>query len=324
VRSIVFTTAIDGPPASDPVFYELYGTNDPVVSGDNSNGMGENWTLINAGLTEMPPTRGAAGLPQSFSNATPYAAYRVVFPDVKNFLAASSMQIGGVGLFASTDGIGPNVLLQTTSVRAIQLPTSQANSPPTDGPVNIHDGDPMTKYRNFGKENAGFIVTPQKGATVVTAFAVMTANDQIARDPASWALYGTNDPITSGNFSRGVAENWTLIDTGSLDLPETRLDMGPLVVVNNTTAYKSYRMVFPSLRNTLAADSVQFADIQFFGFMAAAPGAPVPEPASDVLVGCFAAGMGTWSHKGRNRRLELARSRFPALLSRGLRPAVAA
>jgi hypothetical protein len=61
-------------------------------------------------------------------------------------------------------------------------------------------------------------------------------------------------------------------------------------------------MVFPTLRNALAADSVQFADIQFFGFQAGAPGMPVPEPASMVLVGSCAAGIGTATVRRKTRR----------------------
>src|SRR3990172_1441349 len=53
------------------------------------------------------------------------------------------------------------------------------------------------KYLNFGAENSGFIVTPSLGSSVVTSFVIWTANDGEERDPATWALYGTNEPIVS-------------------------------------------------------------------------------------------------------------------------------
>jgi hypothetical protein len=90
------------------------------------------------------------------------------------------------------------------------------------------------------------------------------------------ALFGTNDAISSSNFSQGTSENWTLIDSGALDLPTARLTMGPTVAVDNMTAYKSYRIIFPTLKNTLAADSMQIGEIQFFG--SAVPTTAVPEP----------------------------------------------
>ena len=40
--------------------------------------------------------------------------------------------------------------------------------------------------------------------------------------------------------------------------------------VSNSIAYTSYRMVFPTLKNTAGANSIQIAEIQFF----------VPEPGS--------------------------------------------
>ena len=93
------------------------------------------------------------------------------------------------------------------------------------------DGDAGTKYLNFGKENSGFIVTPAFGAAAVKAFQITTANDATNRDPASWELYGTNDPILSFNNSTGGDESWTLVDSGTLDLPGERLTAGIPVLV---------------------------------------------------------------------------------------------
>jgi hypothetical protein len=151
-----------------------------------------------------------------------------------------------------------------------------SESPGGEGVNNLVDQNPATKYLNFGKNGAGFITTPSVGPRAVTAFQITTANDAEGRDPASWVLYGTNDPITSGQNSTSNAENWTLVDQGTLSLPADRGVLGDMVSVANTTQYASYRMVFPTLKDLYGdgVDSMQIAEIQFFG---------VPEPGTLAL-----------------------------------------
>jgi hypothetical protein len=286
VQSMVLRTANDAPDR-DPASYALYGTNSTVVSPDNSSGMGEPWQLISAGPLNLPAARGTFSDVISFTNPQAYRSYRLVFPDLKNFRAVDSMQIGDVALFQSSDGTGQSIFSVTNDARAIQLPTSQADSPPGDGPENALDGHPGTKYLNLGKENSGFIVTLSGAPAVVTSFEITTANDAPSRDPASWMLFGTNDAIVSGNFSQGTAENWSVIDSGTLDLPDARLTAGPVAVVQNVTMtpYQSYRLVFPTAKGAAVGSGIQFADIQFFGFRAAGtPSNPVPEPSAIALI----------------------------------------
>lgn len=290
IQSMILTTANDAE-NRDPASYAIYGTNDLIQSGDNSDGQGgEVWTLISEGSVSLPAARKTAGAPISFANSTPYNSYRVVFPELKNFRADGLMQIADVGLYTTNDGTGSNVLTSGASVVGIQLPRSEANSPMAEGPENLIDGNVATKYLNFGKEQSGFIVTPQGGPSVVGSFQITTANDFSARDPASYELYGTNELISSQNFSQGIGETWTLIDSGTLNLPGTlpgggggdplndgRGELGPMVMVNNSTAYASYKMIFPTMKDPLHAnaDSMQLAGIQFY---------VVPEPATMSLV----------------------------------------
>jgi len=122
------------------------------------------------------------------------------------------------------------------------------------------------KYLNSGRENSGFIVTPALGSSVVTSFQLWTANDTEARDPASWELYGTNDAIVSVHHGDGMGgENWTPIASGPVSLPSERNVIGPLVTFANSTAYKSYKMVFPTVKNAAATTQMQIAEIQFRG-----------------------------------------------------------
>lgn len=146
----------------------------------------------------------------------------------------------------------------------------QSSYPGNESPQNAIDGT-LEKYLNFGEVNSGFIVTPSAGATLVNGFQITTANDAEERDPSSWALYGTDDAIISTDNSNGSAENWTLIDSGVVSLPSARNTAGPIVSVDNDTLYTSYRMLFTGVKNVFAANSMQIAEIQFFGDLGSQP-----------------------------------------------------
>ena len=134
------------------------------------------------------------------------AAFQLPAPDSR-FPAAQRPEL-------VLDGTGPNLNYFTSA------------SPAAEGPANALDGNAMTKYLNFGELDSGFIVTPTGGSSQVRSFQLTTANDSPSRDPATWQLFGTNDPITSPNNSLGLAENWTLIDSGAVALPPERLTRG--------------------------------------------------------------------------------------------------
>ena len=135
--------------------------------------------------------------------------------------------------------------------------------PANELPVFAIDGTPA-KYLNYGGVNSGFIVSPQAGPTTVTGFRITTANDAPERDPSQWRLYGTNAVIRSVDNSRGTAEGWTLIGSGSLGLPDGRNTVASVVTVANSIPYTSYRMIFTGLKNAAAANAMQVGDIQFF------------------------------------------------------------
>ncbi|MCA9185973.1 MAG: hypothetical protein R3E01_35110 [Pirellulaceae bacterium] len=138
--------------------------------------------------------------------------------------------------------------------------------------TNAIDGT-LDLYLNFGGTNSGFIVTPSLGPTVVTSFQITTAVDVPERDPTSWSLFGTNEPIASLNDSDGGSESWSFIDAGSISLPAARDSLGPVVHVNNVVPYASYRMTFPTLKDSNTT-IMHFAEIQFDG----TPTPLLPEP----------------------------------------------
>jgi len=273
VQSFTLTTANDAE-GRDPSSWRLYGTNDAISSADNSTGLAENWALIGSGSVSLPSDRFTTGPVVSVSNSTAYSSYRMLYPTLKG---DPLMQIADVAFYASNDGSGSNMLGASDPILAIQeLPASEYPvNPNYEGPANVIDTT-LEKYLNFGEENSGFIVTPAFGSSIVDSFQITTANDSEERDPASWALYGTNDAILSADNSAGDAENWMMIDSGLVALPSERDTLGPLVAISNSTAYASYKMLFPTLKDADLANSMQIAEVQFYG---------IPEPATVCLLG---------------------------------------
>jgi len=275
LQSFTITTANDDT-RRDPIAWSIYGTNDAITSTDNSMGLSETWTLIESGSVALPDTRKTLGPVVAVNNTTLYSSYKMVYTDLKNN-NQSIMQVADVAFYQTSDGTGSSFLSLGDSILAVQPGDWDSAYPTAENPSKILDGDPSTKYLNFGKANAGFIVTPSKGSTNVKGFQITTANDWAERDPASWALYGTNDAILSGKDSDGLGgEGWVLIDEGNLSLPSERFTVGDMVAVENDAYYTSYKMVFTSLNNADATNSMQIAEIQFFD---------VPEPMTLCLLG---------------------------------------
>ena len=137
-----------------------------------------------------------------------------------------------------------------------------------------------TKYLNFGEEGAGAIITNSGGAIQVGTMQLTTANDAEERDPTSYELWGTNDSIQSVDHSNGLGgEIWTLISSGPLSLPigpGGRQNSNTFVPINAGAAYNSFKLIFPTVRNAAAANSMQIADVQFYEGI-------VPEPSTLAL-----------------------------------------
>lgn len=284
IGSFTIRTANDAP-ERDPVTWQISGTNDPITSPDNSAGDSENWTTIASGSVTLPDERGVLGPVVPVPGASAFSSYRIVFPSLKDNLSANSLQIADLNLFASGDGTGSSLVGVGTPARAIHRPTSESRYPGAEGPANLLDNNTGTKYLNFGRENSGVIVTPASGASIVGGFAITTANDFLERDPTSYRLYGTNDPVLSGDLSAANGgEVWTLISQGPIALPAARFASSGIFLVPNNVSYTSYRIEFPTIVGPPGGlvDSLQISGLQFYA---------VPEPASVSLVAWSLAGV---------------------------------
>ncbi|MCP4191970.1 MAG: PEP-CTERM sorting domain-containing protein [Planctomycetaceae bacterium] len=155
------------------------------------------------------------------------------------------------------------------------------DGPPPAGEVVSHAIDDVgQKYLNFLDLNSGFSVTPTNNQLVVTGLRLYTANDAVPRDPASYQLFGSMDTI---------AGPWSAISSGNLELPDGRNAGGGAVVIpptgnaaafhqeilfDNDIAWDHYQLIFPTLKDAEAANSMQIAEVELL---------TVPEPASATL-----------------------------------------
>ena len=141
------------------------------------------------------------------------------------------------------------------------------SSPPNEGPLKAFDNNPKTKYLNFGKAGSGLLVATTGPPLVVSALELTSANDSPERDPASYLLEGSNDGKT---FAR--------IDGRAVPLFPDRYKTLSFTF-DNSEAYSTYRISFPTLAGGAGANAMQIAEVRLF----AAP-KPLPGIASTLKV----------------------------------------
>jgi hypothetical protein len=309
------TTANDAA-GRDPATWSLFGFDGALTTTDsgpspaiNQTGLAEAWVPIASGSVALPgdpalpaaqQQRGVVGPMVSVNSTTPYQHYKFIVDSVK--VPGNIMQFADIQFFADdTNPTTSGILAPTDPIIAVDgvpvpagwkgcgTPNNDCSSSPgNEPPPNAIDQvfntanptNPTTKYLNFGEEKSGIIITNSEGPVDVNFMRLRAANDADERDPTSYQLYGTNDPITSvPNSNSNGTEVWTLISEGPLTLPPGtagRHQWGDFVAVNSPANYTSYRLIFPTVRNATAANSMQIADIQFY--------TAIPEPSTVALV----------------------------------------
>jgi len=142
-----------------------------------------------------------------------------------------------------------------------------------ESPEMAIDDDPTTKYLNRDKENSGFIVTPSLVPTTIDSISLTTANDSPERDPASVTILGSNDGV-----------GWSPIVTDLITpLPDERFSKTVFSFEAETPGlFEIYQLIFPTLKNSNAATSMQIAEVELIG--------DIPEPATVgiLLIGALA------------------------------------
>lgn len=139
---------------------------------------------------------------------------------------------------------------------------TSTNSPAGEPPWSVIDDDIGTKYLNFDKEGSGLTVTPSLGPASLSGIALTTANDEAPRDPASVTIEGTNDSVTW----------WPVVTNLATALPDERFVESLFAFTPQTAGdFATYRIVFPSLKDSGSANSMQIAEIRLLS------GAPDPD-----------------------------------------------
>jgi hypothetical protein len=168
-----------------------------------------------------------------------------------NNLSAS----GSTSPLAAGQSVPPVFVPMPVSLKSIRplmlgyIPSS-TNSASGEFFSNAFDGNPSTKYLNFDKLNTGVMIKLSQGK-VISGVTFTTANDSPERDPASFILYGSNDTVT-----------WVVIDSKNISLSDNRFT-DSTYTINNINAYVYYNIVFPTVKNAGAANSMQIAEITF-------------------------------------------------------------
>ena len=116
------------------------------------------------------------------------------------------------------------------------------------------DGQPDTKYANRGGNGSGLEVTLGGGGAVVTGLKLTTAGDLKDRDPGSYMLEGKVNP----------GDSYVTISQGQLALPDAR-NATSATLFDNTAAYKTYRLTFPSFRTGATESTMQIGEVELLG-----------------------------------------------------------
>jgi hypothetical protein len=263
----------DDAPERDPASYILYGSASALGGSAGANIPISGLTKIAEGTVTLRDARKAGPTMIQFANSSAYTSYVVVFPTVRNPATSTLTQISEVQL---AQGIDPPFAVAMEHARGGQLVGSTFsfgtignNNPGTnwlagESPDHALDGNINTKFAIFRSGGGALISSPQAGPAVVSSLTFWTANDAPERDPVSYQIYGfaTRVTQTSGTLDIGTVGP-TPLAYGTLTLPDAR-NSGPVRVdFANSTAFASYLVVFPAVKNSPATSLTQLSEIQF-------------------------------------------------------------
>ncbi len=160
------------------------------------------------------------------------------------------------------------------------------NFPGGEPPGAAIDGNAATKYLNFAELFTGYIVTPAVGLSNVTGITFTTANDAPARDPFTFSLYGSTtqvaDATPGATFNLADFTAITIDQSTGLETDPGRQITNPGISFTNSSDFTTYLLVFPTLRDAGAENSMQIGD-------AVLTGTPTPEPSAVLML---ASGLG--------------------------------
>jgi len=149
----------------------------------------------------------------------------------------------------------PEMVLEDVTQPGDAIEPTSYNSPTNEEVDKAIDNNPLTKYLNFDKLNAGFTVTPSGRPSVVTGLRLTSANDAPDRDPTSFTLFGSDD-------------GHAFVEVAGGSVPDFPSRFFPVeIAFANDRAYAHYRLLFPTVRNANAAVAMQIAEVELLGVL---------------------------------------------------------
>jgi len=175
---------------------------------------------------------------------------------------------GGAGVVTVADVkiVKPVAMSETGDVTApgdnvVSLPFYNSPSHGREDPPRAIDDDVNAKYLNFegAIQPSGMQIEPLVGPTIITGLTLTTANDSPERDPASFEIYGSNESI---NGPYELIAGGDVVDFIGADAWLRFTINATAIKFDNTVEYRFYQVLFPTVRDPGAADSMQIAEIE--------------------------------------------------------------
>jgi hypothetical protein len=138
--------------------------------------------------------------------------------------------------------------------------------PPNENPGLAIDNNTGTKFLHFAGDigPSGIRITPLDGPSVVNGLTLTTANDAPNRDPVTFKLSGSNVGIDGPYLL--IAEGDIVDFAGEAEWPRFTKNATP-ITFENDMSYAHYQLMFPTVRNPDADNSMQIAEVELLGVL---------------------------------------------------------
>jgi hypothetical protein len=242
------------------------GTNVFANTRVGSNSVAQTFTVKNTGNTNLILLTGRGGAAQQDYLIDPFfptnlppnatATYSVMFAPIATGTRdmviifwsdgpdQSQFRINVSGL-----GTTPDFALVEASIPGDAVAATSQNFPAAQAPSKAIDNDVTSKYLNFDKLNTGLTITPT-GNRPVQALTLISAEDAPERDPSSFVLEGSNDGAHFTRFASNAVPAFVARNAVQS------------FTVSNTNVFNLYRVLFPTVSNAAAANSMQIAEVE--------------------------------------------------------------
>ena len=180
----------------------------------------------------------------TFDNSTPYNRYRL---NIHAAHDAGMIQMSELYIYGQVLETGGRVDI-TDWMGTIS--ESNANSPENEEIENIIDNDVYTKYLTFATTT--WIEYRLQRNSVVTGYAIFSANDAPARDPRDWTFEALN-PYTL---------EWEILHTVANEPVWGQRFQKKEFSFENSNVYTTYRL---NIQSTNGEDKIQIAELEIYG-----------------------------------------------------------